>query len=75
MAIFDSGSSNATHAKRADVMRRLHSTGARVLWIEVFNTKDQVGGWVGGWVSRKMEGNEAVEVSYCVSGLGGWVGR
>uniref|UniRef100_I2CQU3 6-phosphofructo-2-kinase / fructose-2,6-bisphosphatase n=1 Tax=Nannochloropsis gaditana (strain CCMP526) TaxID=1093141 RepID=I2CQU3_NANGC len=41
VAIFDSGSSNATHAKRADVMQKLHSTGARVLWIEVFNSREQ----------------------------------
>jgi predicted kinase len=42
VAIFDSGSSNATHAKRADTMRRIHSTGARVLWIEVSNEKEQM---------------------------------
>ena len=31
--------------------------------------------WVDGWVDdRKIEENEAVGMSYCMYGLGGWVG-
>ena len=31
-------------------------------------------GWVGGWVYRKVEGEETVGMSYCTSWLAGWVG-
>ena len=33
-----------------------------------------VGGWVGWWLAyRKVEENEAIRMSYCKLGMGGWV--
>ena len=32
------------------------------------------GGWVGGWVVRKVEEIKAVRMSYCNGWVGGWVG-
>ena len=59
-------------AKRG-ALREIHSSN-----LEGHMWKCTCGGWVGGWVGwwlayRKVEENEAIRMSYCKLGMGGWV--